>query len=125
MQDAHSASPTAMSQHRAVRLIGVCGASATGKTTMAARLAEVLQSPLRPICADWYFKRMRDFGPCRKYARCWELTSSVDSEGLAEDLRELSTALACAPAGALREELAFGHRAHGIRGVSRNSPANL
>jgi len=109
---------------REVRLIGICGASATGKTTVAAQLAELLHSPVLPISADWYFRRPRDFAACPKCANCWELTSSVDLDGLAQDLHVLSDALARASPGPV-PELLFGHSAHGVWGISKRSPVGL
>ena len=91
---------------------------------MATGLAEALQSPIRTLSADWFFKKMRDIRPCRTHARCSELASSVDAEGLAQDVYELSAALASAPTGPV-PELKFGHRAHGVHGVSATRPVTV
>ena len=111
-----------MQAQRSVRIIGICGASATGKTVLATKLAEV--SPVVMLSADWYFHKPRKIGPCRKSPCCWEQLSSVDLEALAQDLRELTTDLSRAPPGPV-PDLLFGSSAHNVYGVGKNNPARI
>lgn len=121
----HGGAPDMQAQpYRNVRFVGIGGASATGKTTLATRLAESLRSPTLALSADWYSYQARDRGPCKTHACCEELISSVDLEGLAQDLSELAAALASLPPG-LVPELTFGHRAHGVCGMGRDKPASI
>ena len=109
---------------RAVHFVGICGPSASGKSTMAKHLVESLRSPVHALCADWYFFKPHQFAACRKHPRCWEQASSVDTEGLVRDLRELSTTLSSAPPGPV-PDIAFGHSAHGVHGISKNRPRTI
>lgn len=112
----------ARQQHRAVHVVGICGASASGKSVLAKSLVELLDAPVVALSADWYFHKRR--AACRKCPSCWEQASSVDSEGLARDLSELCTALASAPPGPV-PALTFGHSTHGVWGISKNRLAQI
>ena len=112
-----STSAAALSGHEAprqasreVRVLGICGASCTGKSTLAPQLAAELHSPVVALCADWYFKPFREFQRCTHTQNCWELTSSVDMDALTDDLRELTAALAVAAVGQVPPGLSFGGR---------------
>ena len=109
---------------REVRIVGICGASATGKSELANRLVEALQSPVNALSADWYFCKPRNIKPCRKCPQCWEQVSSVNLDGLALDLGKLTNALATAPSGPV-PEISFGHSAHNVCGISGKNPARI
>ena len=67
------------SGERTVRVVGICGMSASGKSTVATTIAAKFGSPVVPIGGDWYFKDPQRFEGCARTAPCWELPSSVDS----------------------------------------------
>lgn len=79
-------------ERRSVAFIGVCGPSASGKSTVCTRLAAALGSPLIAIQADWYFKP--DLPACPSCPRCWECPSSVDVDLLLSQLAVVAQVLA-------------------------------
>ena len=115
---------TARVQHRAVRFVGLCGASGIGKTTIAKCLVDALHSPCIALSADWYFKKPRAFAACRKSPCCWEQVSSVDCEALARDSMELGRQLSSAPPGPV-PDLTFGHSAQGVHGIGKSRPVRI
>ncbi|ESS65463.1 hypothetical protein TCDM_06183 [Trypanosoma cruzi Dm28c] len=106
-----------MSPKRHVVMIGVSGCSGSGKTVLANRLVELLNSPLRPIAVDDFF----DEATCealgtwedprcirsRDYARfLCEIRKRLQSDGLSaaeclQDLAGASAFLRSQPAGSL------------------------
>ena len=77
------------SGERTVRVVGICGMSASGKSTVATTIAAKFGSPVVPIGGDWYFKDSQRFEGCARTAHCWELPSSVDSALLVAEMTRL------------------------------------
>ncbi|RNE96175.1 hypothetical protein TraAM80_09933 [Trypanosoma rangeli] len=73
-----------MTPTRNVVAIGVSGCSASGKTTLANRLVELLNSPLRPISLDDFF----DEDMCEMLGT-WEDPRCMRSRDYARLLREI------------------------------------
>jgi len=77
-----------------VKLLGLCGASGSGKSWLAAKLAEEFNSPVQAIQGDKWMKP-RDLPCCSCQEACFEQPESVDLPELARRLRELVQDLAC------------------------------
>merc|ERR1719409_1947326 len=82
-----------MATKRQVCFIGVCGPSASGKSTISRRLCAALDSPIIPIQADCFFVPDLPPCPCRPWG-CWELPASVDSALLLTQMQHVSHILA-------------------------------
>lgn len=77
-----------MSQHRAVRIIAVGGASASGKSTVASELNTMLGSPIEVFTADGFGAPVQ----CTlqgERSKCFEEPSSVDWDLLVAQLRKV------------------------------------
>ncbi|CAK9044167.1 unnamed protein product [Durusdinium trenchii] len=71
---------------RSVVFVGIAGASGCGKTTLARKLAEALQSPLEVLHLDNYFQPKGQGRPPKHY---WETPDGVDFEALRKDLKKI------------------------------------
>lgn len=68
-----------------VVFIGVAGPSGSGKSTLAQQLAELLQSPLAPVPADWYNGSVPD----KRWGKNWETPMAFEADRLREDLERV------------------------------------
>eukprot|EP00929_Paragymnodinium_shiwhaense_P108093 TRINITY_DN74413_c0_g1_i1.p1 TRINITY_DN74413_c0_g1~~TRINITY_DN74413_c0_g1_i1.p1 ORF type:complete len:490 (-),score=40.25 TRINITY_DN74413_c0_g1_i1:196-1572(-) len=61
---------------REVVFVGICGASGSGKTSVAKLVGAALHSPVQAIQVDWWFRNRPP--KCAKCDRCRETPASVD-----------------------------------------------
>lgn len=80
---------------REVFFIGICGPSASGKSTITSRICTALDSPLIPVQGDWFFKSPLPCCPHRPNG-CWELPTSVDSALMLTQLESIASVFVAA-----------------------------
>jgi uridine kinase len=70
-------------------LIGIAGGTGSGKTTLAARIAEAVPGHVSLIQQDWYYRDRSDMDEAAREAVNYDEPDAIENELLARDLRAL------------------------------------
>lgn len=70
-------------------VIGVCGGSASGKTTVVNRLKEICEDRVEIISHDYYYKPFEKFSPHERTKINYDHPSAFDTTRLVEDIKKL------------------------------------
>eukprot|EP00929_Paragymnodinium_shiwhaense_P041407 TRINITY_DN21501_c0_g1_i1.p1 TRINITY_DN21501_c0_g1~~TRINITY_DN21501_c0_g1_i1.p1 ORF type:complete len:302 (-),score=62.28 TRINITY_DN21501_c0_g1_i1:149-925(-) len=93
----HAASPAKRTKadRRRVYIVGVCGPSCGGKSTLARKLGDMLDSPAHPVPLDAYFQ-LEHIHEDPNFGKNWERPQGVDFERLRTDIEAMAQTLATA-----------------------------
>ena len=80
-------------QFRQVVIIGIGGASASGKSTLSNALATATQSVTPPLSLDHYFAPRDQLPRDEKYGANWETPGGLDFDRMVQDIELIKSAL--------------------------------